>query len=47
MLQRFLCENFQQQSCSITIPLSNGSQKLAVHVTIQLIFSLKVTQPLD
>jgi len=26
LLQSFLCENFQQQSCSYIIPLSNGPQ---------------------
>ena len=30
-----LCENFQRQSCSGTIPLSNGVYMLAVNVTIQ------------
>ena len=30
-----LCENFQQQSCSRTIPLSNGVNTLAVYVTLQ------------
>ena len=30
-----LCENFQRQSCSITIPPSNGPQILARNVTLQ------------
>ena len=30
-----LCENFQKQSCSKTIPLSKGVLMLAVNVTIQ------------
>jgi len=29
------CENAQQQSCSITIPLCNGPQILTQNVTIQ------------
>jgi len=31
----YLCENFQQQSCNRTIPLSNGVEMLAVNVTLQ------------
>jgi len=31
-----LCENFLQQSCSRTIPLSNGVYMLVVNVTLQL-----------
>jgi len=31
-----LCENFQRQSCSRTIPLSNGVYMLAVNVTREL-----------
>jgi len=30
-----LCENFQQQSCSMAIPLSNGPQILARKVTVE------------
>jgi len=30
-----VCENFQQQGCSRTIPLSNGVYMLAVNVTLQ------------
>ena len=30
-----LCENFQQQSCSRTIPLSNGVYMFAVNVTLE------------
>jgi len=30
-----LCENFQQQSCSRTIPLSNGVYMLVVNVTLE------------
>ena len=30
-----LCENFQRQSCSRTIPLSNGVYVLAVHITLE------------
>jgi len=31
----FLCENFQRQGCSRTIPLSNGVYVLAVNVTLE------------
>jgi len=41
------CENFQQQSCSRTIPLSNGVYMLAVNVTLNLIFGPKLTHPLQ
>jgi len=30
-----LCENVQRQSCSSTIPLSNGVYMLAVNVTLE------------
>ena len=40
-----LCENFQRQSCSRTIPLSNGSYKLAVNVTLEPNIYPKVTHP--
>ena len=30
-----LCENFQQHSCSRTIPLYNGVYMLAVNVTLE------------
>jgi len=30
-----LCENFQQQSCSRTSPLSNGVYMLAENVTLE------------
>jgi len=43
----FLCENFQQQSCSKTIPLSNGLYMLAVNVTLEPNIKPKVTHPLQ
>jgi len=40
------CENVQRQSCSRTIPLSNGVKMLAVNVTLQP-FSPKVSYPFN
>ena len=41
-----LCENFQRQSCSITIPRFNGPWILAQNVTFNLKFCLKLTHTL-
>ena len=40
-----LCENFQRQSYSRTIPLSRGVEMLAVNVTLQSNILASVTHP--
>ena len=40
-----LCENFQRQSCSYIIPLSNGNRSIVGDVPIYLKLAFKVTHP--
>jgi len=43
----FLCENFQRQSCSKAIPLSNVVYMLTVEEPLNLTFNPKVTHPFN